>query len=217
MAVEKVRLWASRLPRWRPPVAIAGDALELIEVEYELLPTIRNPDDALAADAPRVFEHQRSNVIQDRSYTWGDVDRCLPTAAHVYGRFRWNRVGASPMETFGCVCQWDVVNHSLTCYGSYQTPGFIALGRAASLTCRQQGKGCCPPHGGSLAVKAGAWDRYSGTAVAQRQTAYRSSILKIVSSTCWQVPASPGIATYASLPGGCGGWYVDWIQSEPGG
>lgn len=158
MAVEKVRFVGEPIAAVAATSRyIAEDALELIEVEYELLPTIRNPDDALAADAPRVFEHQRSNVIQDRSYTWGDVDKVFADAAHVYTeKFRWNRVGANPMETFGCVCQWDVVNHSLTCYGSYQTPGFIALGRAASLNLpSNRVKVVAHPHGGSFGGKGG--------------------------------------------------------------
>ena len=158
MAVDKARFVGE-------PVAavaagnryIAEDALELIEVEYELLPTVATPDEAQAQDAPRVFEAQDSNVIHDRRYTWGDVDNVFAGADHVYTeKFRWNRVGANPMETFGCVCQWDVVNDSLTCYGSYQTPGFIALGRAASLNLpSNRVKVVSHPHGGSFGGKGG--------------------------------------------------------------
>ena len=158
LAVDKVRFVGE-------PVAavaasnryIAEDALELIEVEYELLPTIKGPEDAVAADAPKIFENQESNVIQDRTYTWGEVDQVFADADHVYTeKFRWNRVGANPMETFGCVCQWDVVNDSLTCYGSYQTPSFIALGRAASLNLpSNKVKVVAHPHGGSFGGKGG--------------------------------------------------------------
>lgn len=158
MAVDKVRFVGE-------PVAavaassryIAEDALELIEVEYELLPTVTNPDKAVAPDAPIIFESQDSNVIQDRTYTWGEVDQVFAEADHVYTeKFRWNRVGANPMETFGCVCQWDVVNDSLTCYGSYQTPSFMALGRAASLNLpSNKVKVVSHPHGGSFGGKGG--------------------------------------------------------------
>ncbi|WP_165787076.1 xanthine dehydrogenase family protein molybdopterin-binding subunit [Pseudohalioglobus lutimaris] len=158
MAVDKVRFVGE-------PVAavaatsryVAEDALELIEVEYESLPTVRNPQDAVAADAPLIFDNQPSNVIQDRTYTWGEVDQVFDDADHVYTeKFRWNRVGANPMETFGCICHWDVVNNSLTCYGSYQTPSFIALGRAASLNLpSNRVRVVSHPHGGSFGGKGG--------------------------------------------------------------
>ena len=84
MAVDKVRFVGE-------PVAavaasnryVAEDALELIEVEYELLPTVATPDEAQAQDAPRIFEQQDSNVIHDRRYTWGDVDKVFAEADHV--------------------------------------------------------------------------------------------------------------------------------------
>jgi CO/xanthine dehydrogenase Mo-binding subunit len=158
MAVDKVRFVGEPIAAVAATSRyIAEDALELIEVEYELLPTVKNPDDAVAPDAPRLFENQDSNVIQERVYTWGEVDRVFAEAKHVYTeKFRWNRVGANPMETFGCICQWDVVNHSLTCYGSYQTPGFIALGRAASLNLpSNRVKVVAHPHGGSFGGKGG--------------------------------------------------------------
>lgn len=113
---------------------IAEDALELIEVEYEVLRPVNNPAEAMAADAPLLFEERGSNVILSRNYTWGEVDRIFGEADHVVeNSFRWNRVGANPTETFGCICQWDLTDDSLTCRGSYQVPRFIALGRAASL------------------------------------------------------------------------------------
>ncbi|NMG76505.1 xanthine dehydrogenase family protein molybdopterin-binding subunit [Aromatoleum diolicum] len=135
MAVGKVRFVGE------PVVAVAAasryiaeDALELVQVEYELLPPVANPDEAMAPGAPLVFEDRGTNVIQSRSYTWGDIDRVFAEADRVVSRkFRWNRVGANPTETFGCICQWDLADNSLTCRGAYQTPRFMALGRAASL------------------------------------------------------------------------------------
>ena len=135
LAVGKVRFVGE------PVVAVAAssryvaeDALELIQVEYELLAPVANPDEAMAPGAPLVFESRGTNVIQSRTYTWGEVDRVFAEADRVVSRqFRWNRVGANPTETFGCICQWDLADNSLTCRGAYQTPRFMAIGRAASL------------------------------------------------------------------------------------
>lgn len=135
MAVDKVRFVGE------PVVAIAAssrylaeDALELVEIEYEPLAPVANPEQAMAPGAPVIFEERGTNVMLSRTYTWGELDRVFAEADHVVTRrFRWNRVGANPTETFGCICQWDLADNSLTCHGSYQTPRFMAIGRAASL------------------------------------------------------------------------------------
>ncbi|MBK7250395.1 MAG: xanthine dehydrogenase family protein molybdopterin-binding subunit [Gammaproteobacteria bacterium] len=135
MAVDKVRFVGE-------PVAavaacnryLAEDALEQIRVEYEPLPCVPDAHAATTPGASLVFEEKGSNVIQSRVYDWGEVDRMFAEADHVVSNtFRWNRVGANPTETFGCICQWDLTGNALTCHGSYQVPRFMALGRSATL------------------------------------------------------------------------------------
>jgi CO/xanthine dehydrogenase Mo-binding subunit len=62
----------------------ARHAADLIEVEYERLPTLFSAADALAADAPLVHEHLSDNVALESSLEWGDVDGALRDAAHVF-------------------------------------------------------------------------------------------------------------------------------------
>src|SRR5215471_10620397 len=52
---------------------IAEDALDLIDVEYELLAPIVDPQKALDLDSPIVWEHQGSNLIYHRLFTFGAV------------------------------------------------------------------------------------------------------------------------------------------------
>ena len=48
----------------------------------------------------------------------GPVAAAFAQADHVFKeRFRWNRMGANPMETFGCICQWDTLSGGLTIRG----------------------------------------------------------------------------------------------------
>jgi len=158
IAVGKVRFVGE------PVVAVAAesrylaeDALELIQVEYELLPALANPQQALAAGAPVIFEQHPSNLILKKDFLWGEVDRLFGEADHVVGdKFRWNRVGANPTETFGCICQWDLINNELTCRGAYQAPRFFVLGRAASLNLMPNRiKMISHPQGGGFGGKGG--------------------------------------------------------------
>ncbi|MBV2194319.1 MAG: molybdopterin-dependent oxidoreductase, partial [Azonexus sp.] len=158
MAVDKVRFVGE-------PVAavaadsryLAEDALELIEVEYEILPPVANFEAALADDAPIVFEEHGSNVIQHKQFVWGEVDQLFAEADHVISdSFRWNRCGANPTETFGCISTWDVVNHELTCRGAYPAPRFFALGRSAVLNLLpNKVKLISHPQGGGFGGKGG--------------------------------------------------------------
>ncbi|MFO1292132.1 MAG: xanthine dehydrogenase family protein molybdopterin-binding subunit [Rubrivivax sp.] len=158
IAVDKVRFVGE-------PVAavaassryLAEDALELIEVEYELLPPLANPEAALAPGAPLLYEERGSNVILKRDYTWGEVERVFAEADHVVERrFRWNRVGANPTETFGCICQWDLADNSLTCWGSYQVPRFMGLAKSGTLNLpSNRVRVVAQPHGGAFGGKGG--------------------------------------------------------------
>ncbi|MBV6417615.1 MAG: Caffeine dehydrogenase subunit alpha [Steroidobacteraceae bacterium] len=137
---------------------LAEDAIELIEVEYDVLPTVGSATAALAADAPVLFEEHGTNVIQKRVYNWGEVDRVFAEADHVVtSMFRWNRCGANPTETFGCIAQWDLTENSLLCHGSYQVPGFWALARSLSLNLPSNKVRMIPcPQGGGFGGKGGA-------------------------------------------------------------
>ncbi len=158
MATDKVRFAGE-------PVAavaavsryVAEDALELIDVDYEPLPVIVDAHAALEPDSPRIFEEHDSNVMYQRDFKWGDVDGAFAAADHTYTeRFRWHRVGANPIETFGVISQWNPISETLTCHGSFQTPAFMALGRAAMHRLpTNKVRAIGQPHGGSFGGKGG--------------------------------------------------------------
>ena len=119
LATERVRFVGE------PVVAVAAksryvaeDALELITVEYETLEA--NTDARKAADgsAPLLFEEKGTNTIFERVFTWGEVDAAFAAADRVVTEsYRWHRLGANPLETFGCISQWDPIENALTCWG----------------------------------------------------------------------------------------------------
>src|SRR5690606_19254123 len=77
--------------------AVAEDALELIDVEYEPLEPVTDPIAAMQPDSPLVIEEKGTNVMLQQELVWGEVDEAFAAADHVFTeRFRWNRVGANP-------------------------------------------------------------------------------------------------------------------------
>jgi carbon-monoxide dehydrogenase large subunit len=113
---------------------VAEDALERIDVDYEPLPAAVDATKAVEPDSPVLFEEHGTNIMLQQVFTWGEVDQAFQDADHVFTEtFRWHRVGANPMETFGVIAQWDPIEGSLTCRGTFQSPSLLAMGRAAVL------------------------------------------------------------------------------------
>jgi len=137
---------------------VAEDALELIVVDYEPLPAVVDAARALDPGSPLLFEEHGSNAMLQRVFTWGDVDGAFAGADRVLtDRFRWHRVGANPLETFGVVSQWDLVDGSLTCRGSFQSQFHMAIARALVLGLpSHKVRLISHPHGGSFGGKGGA-------------------------------------------------------------
>ncbi len=55
--------------------ALAEDAAEEIVVDYEPLPFVLDAEEALKPGATLVHEAHGSNVLLDKSFTWGEVDK----------------------------------------------------------------------------------------------------------------------------------------------
>jgi CO/xanthine dehydrogenase Mo-binding subunit len=159
LATEKVRFVGE-------PVAavaavsryVAEDALELISVEYETLPAVVSAHAALEPGAPLLFEEHGHNVMLQKVFTWGEVDAAFAGAAHVIEqKFRWNRLGANPLETFGVISQWNAVEGTLTCRGSFQAQAHFAMSRAMVFNLPlNKVRFIAHPHGGSFGGKGGA-------------------------------------------------------------
>ncbi len=136
---------------------IAEDAIELITVDYEPLDPVADPFEAMKDESPKVIEAMGTNVMMDRTFTWGEVDAAFAEAEHVItDTFRWNRLGANPTETFGCVCEWDPMSLELTIRGSIQSPTMFGLGRAGTFGLPSNKVNVIThPHGGSFGGKGG--------------------------------------------------------------
>lgn len=88
--------------------AQAEDAAAKVVVTYEVLPTIETPEQALAQGASVIHEGLGSNLILKRHFDFGPVAESFDTAAHVVRRtLRWPRQTGAPLDTYGCICDWD--------------------------------------------------------------------------------------------------------------
>jgi 2-furoyl-CoA dehydrogenase large subunit len=105
--------------------ALAEDAAERVEVDYEPLPQVLDAERALAADAPRVHPAHGSNVLYRRTFVWGPVEEAFGRAAQRLAfRARWGRSATVPIETFAVAAQWNPAAELLDIWASIQMPKF---------------------------------------------------------------------------------------------
>jgi len=102
---------------------IAEEALSLIEVIYEPLPGVFDPEEAMQKNAPLVHEAHKTNVLRmPWKLHYGDVDAARQAAAHVVeDRFSTTWVTHCCMGTSGAIAEFDPINN-LTIYTNTQIP-----------------------------------------------------------------------------------------------
>ncbi len=108
---------------------IAEEALELIEVEYEELPAVFDPLEAMKEDAPLVHEVDargrpvRTNMLPlPWRFNAGDVEEARKNSAYtVKDRVQTTWVSQCCMGTSGCVAEFDM-NGNLTLYNQTNVP-----------------------------------------------------------------------------------------------
>jgi xanthine dehydrogenase YagR molybdenum-binding subunit len=112
---------------------IAEDAVRLIKVEYEMLPVLATPGQALSPNAPNVFEKGNTSDPRLTEEPKGvDIDAALKSAAHVVeGLYSTQVQTHTSLETHGGVCEWDGEN--LTAWVSTQAVQASKDGLAAAL------------------------------------------------------------------------------------
>jgi 3-oxo-Delta1-steroid hydratase/dehydrogenase large subunit len=137
--------------------AVAEDAAELVNVDYEPLDAVLDPQQALSDGSPLVHAALGSNVLAHREFTWGDVAGDFARADSVSRvRVRWNRSSTVPLETFGVVASWDDDARLLDVWASVQMPQFPEqLARALRLAGNQVRVHFDVDVGGSYGVKRG--------------------------------------------------------------
>src|SRR6267378_3127165 len=88
---------------------LAEDAAELVEVEYERLPAVIDPEKALEPDAPVLHDKVGTNLAGHRRLVYGDPERAFREAEVVLReRFRFPKYASTPIETYGIIARWEL-------------------------------------------------------------------------------------------------------------
>lgn len=106
--------------------ALAEDLAERVEPDFEMLPAITDPEQALLPDVAPLHPGWTDNIYMTMARTIGDLDAMIARAdVHVTRHLRMERVGAMPLETRGCVAHFDRGSGVLTLWLSAQRPHLI--------------------------------------------------------------------------------------------
>ena len=117
--------------------AIAERALDLIEVEYEVLPAVFDPEEALQPDAPRIYPEGNDFAVADLPLgagnpaggvlqEWGDVDEGFEQA-EVIAEESYDVTPQihSALEPHVCMARWE--GPELTIWSATQIPSELRL------------------------------------------------------------------------------------------
>jgi CO/xanthine dehydrogenase Mo-binding subunit len=103
----------------------ALEALELIEVEYEELPAVFDPEAAMQPGAPAVHDGVELNIVAHNKVVGGDIEQGFREADHVFeDRFSTSRQCHVALEPHGCIATWDP-SGKITFYASTQSTFFM--------------------------------------------------------------------------------------------
>ncbi len=103
----------------------AEEALDKIEVEYEQLPAVFDPEDARAPGAPLIHQVPNNISFQVRK-EFGDVINGFGQAEHVrQDRFVTQAQAHCPLEPHAVVASFDSASSRLTVWSAKQIPFFL--------------------------------------------------------------------------------------------
>ncbi len=101
----------------------AQDAVDLVEIDYEVLPAVIDPLTAADAGTPVIHEHLGTNQVLRTVNAGGDLDGAFASAdCVIQQRFDVQRLAPAPMEPRGLLAEYDAEADLLTVWDSTQHP-----------------------------------------------------------------------------------------------
>lgn len=107
----------------------AERALRLIEVEYEPLPAVFDPEEAMRPGAPLIHPEDprfERNINTQVDWHFGDVEKGFAQADHIRReRFTGSRTFQAPIEPHASLARWEHHGGKVTLWSSTQTPHYV--------------------------------------------------------------------------------------------
>ena len=132
LAIEKVRYVGDNIACVvAVSEAVAERAIELIDVEYEVLPAYFDPEEAMKADTDLIHDHRARNIEKEYHHVFGDPDQGFAAADHVAeARYIANEVNHAAMEPHSTLACFEMDPHTgtlgrLTVWSSTQVPYYL--------------------------------------------------------------------------------------------
>jgi len=114
--------------------ALAEDAAELVQVEYEQLDPVLDAEEALA-DKSILHDEAETNRVWNGVFQYGDVEKAFKEAASVINiqRLHFHRFSSTPLENNVVIAEWDPKDDRIyySCNNSF--PSFAIQFLAAHL------------------------------------------------------------------------------------
>jgi len=111
--------------------AVAERALELLDVDYEVLPAYFDPEESMKATTDLIHDNKPGNLEKDYHHVFGDPDQGFADADHVAeARFIANEVTHAAMEPHSTLASFEIDPHTgkpgrLTVWSSTQVPYYL--------------------------------------------------------------------------------------------
>ena len=152
----------------------AEDALALIDVRYEPLDAVVDPEATLGADAAVLHEKVGSNLVSERTFRYGEPEATFEAAAHtVATTVRYPRNSCTPIECLGLIAAYDPGEDAYDVLSHFQGPLTLhpVMARALKVPGPRLRLRSVPDSGGSFGIKQAVFPLIVAMALAARKAA----------------------------------------------
>jgi CO/xanthine dehydrogenase Mo-binding subunit len=118
---------------------VAEDALDRIDVNYEVLPAVNDAHQALESEGDEILHPDRDadhegNILHEQNFTFGSPEEDFEDADVVVEReLYWPRSSGQPMETAGAVAEYDEGKGKFTIHANTSMYNYLGWLVATSL------------------------------------------------------------------------------------
>ncbi len=134
---------------------LAEDALEFIEVDYDPLEPVVDPERAMLDGSTLVHEEAGTNAVFHKLFHFGKVEDAFLEADFVLKeKFHFNRFSSFPLETNAIIASYDKASETLTVWTNNNMPMYSITDVASALKLPSNKiRIISPDSGGSFGIK----------------------------------------------------------------